>query len=307
MTFTAELEIEALPPYDFETSCEIFGNGDKQIRNYENGKFWQVLAVNDKLILATVISQGNVNKPRVTVELKSESEITEKDTKEVKNLLNLIFSLDLDLTPFYSTVNKDKIMAQLTRKLRGLKTPTTPSVFEALADSIIEQQISLTVANSLRNKLIKKFGHTLHLEEGLYYAYPSPQQLASVNIAGFRECGLSMRKGEYIKGVSALIAEKKLNLEKLKIYENSEHIATELDKIRGVGVWTAEFTMLRGMQRLEVIPADDLGLRRVVSRYYCQGRATSSSEVRHIAKNWSKWKGLAAYYLVVADMKNIEI
>ena len=79
MTFTAELEIKALPPYDFETSCEIFGNGDKQIRNYENGKFWQVLAVNDKLILATVISQGNVNKPRITVELKSENEITEKD------------------------------------------------------------------------------------------------------------------------------------------------------------------------------------------------------------------------------------
>jgi DNA-3-methyladenine glycosylase II len=61
------------------------------------------------------------------------------------------------------------------------------------------------------------------------------------------------------------------------------------------------------MQRLEVLPADDLGLRRVISRYYCQGRAISSSEVRHIAKNRNKWKGLAAYYLVVADMKNIEI
>jgi DNA-3-methyladenine glycosylase II len=116
-----------------------------------------------------------------------------------------------------------------------------------------------------------------------------------------------MRKGEYIKGISALITEEKLNLEKLKNYGNSEHIIAELDKIRGVGIWTAEFTMLRGMQRLDALPADDLGLRRVVSRYYCQGRAISSSEVRHIAKNWSKWKGLAAYYLVVADMKNIEI
>jgi DNA-3-methyladenine glycosylase II len=214
--------------------------------------------------------------------------------------------LDLDLITFYSNATNDKIMAQFTSKLWGLKTPTTPSVFEALVDSIIEQQISLTVANSLRNKLIKKFGYTLHLEGGLYYAYPTPQQLASVSIAELRECGLSMRKGEYIKGVSALIAEKKLNLEKLKNYENSENIVTELDKIRGVGVWTAEFTMLRGMQRLEALPADDLGLRRIFSRYYCQGKAISSSEVRHIAKNWSKWKGLAAYYLVVADMKNIE-
>ena len=307
MTFTVELEIEVLPPYDFELSSEIFGNGDKQIRKYENGKFWQVLTMNGKLILATAKSQGNVNKPRIAVELKSENEITEKDKKKAKNQLNLIFSLDLDLNPFYSDADNDKIMAHLTRKLRGLKTPTTPSVFEALVDSIIEQQISLAVANSLRKKLVKKFGQTLHLEEGLYYAYPTPQQLASVNISGFRECGLSMRKGEYIKEVSALILEKKLNLEKLKNYENSEHVIAELDKIRGVGVWTAEFTMLRGMQRLEALPADDLGLRRVISRYYCQGRAISSSEVRHIAKNWSKWKGLAAYYLVVADMKNIEI
>jgi DNA-3-methyladenine glycosylase II len=307
MIFTAELEIDALPPYDFEISSEIFGNGDKQIRNYENGKFWQVLTMNDKHILATAKSQGNVNKPRMTVELKSESEITEKDTKKAKNLLNLIFSLDLDLHPFYSNAENDKIMAQLTRKLWGLKTPTTPSVFEALVDSIIEQQISLTVANSLRNKLIKKFGHTLHLGERLYYAYPTPQQLASVSIVGFRECGLSMRKGEYIKEVSVHITEEKLDLEKLKNYEDSEHIIAELDMIRGVGVWTAEFTMLRGMQRLEALPADDLGLRRVVSRYYCKGRTISSSEVRHIARNWSKWKGLAAYYLVVADMKNIEI
>jgi DNA-3-methyladenine glycosylase II len=307
MTFAAELEMEALPPYDFEISSEIFGNGDKQIRNYENGTFRQVLAINDKLILATAKSQGNVNKPRITVELKSESKITEKDTKKAKDLLTLIFSLDLDLTHFYSNADNDKIMAQLTRKLRGLKTPTTSSVFEALVDSIIEQQISLAVANSLRNKLIRKFGHTLHLEEGLYYAYPTPQQLASVSIAELRECGLSTRKGEYIKEISALITEEKLNLEKLKNCENSELIIAELDKIRGVGVWTAEFTMLRGMQRLEALPADDLGLRRVISRYYCQGKAISSSEVRQIAKNWSKWKGLAAYYLVVADMKNIKI
>jgi DNA-3-methyladenine glycosylase II len=307
MIFTVELEMEALPPYDFEISSEIFGNGDKQIRNYENGKFWQVLAINDKLILATAKSQGNVNKPKITVELKSESEITENDTKKAKNLVNLLFSLDLDLNPFYSIANNDKIMAQLTRKLWGLKTPTTPSVFEALVDSIIEQQISLKVANSLRNKLIKRFGHTLRLEEDPYYSYPTPQRLASVSIAGSRDCGLSMRKAEYIKGASAIIAEEKLNLEKLKKYENSEHIIAELDKIRGVGVWTAEFTLLRGMQRLDALPADDLGLRRVISRYYCQGRAISSSEVRQVARNWSKWKGLAAYYLVVADMKNIEI
>ena len=118
---------------------------------------------------------------------------------------------------------------------------------------------------------------------------------------------MSLRKGEYIKEASRLITEGKLILEKLKTYESSEQIIGELDKIRGIGGWTAELTILRGMQRLDALPADDLGLRRVFSRYYRDGKAISSAEARQIAKSWGKWKGLAAYYLVVADMKDIEI
>jgi DNA-3-methyladenine glycosylase II len=60
------------------------------------------------------------------------------------------------------------------------------------------------------------------------------------------------------------------------------------------------------MQKLEALPADDLGLRRVISRYYCGGKVITSAQARHIAENWGRWKGLAAYYLVVAEMKNIE-
>jgi DNA-3-methyladenine glycosylase II len=64
--------------------------------------------------------------------------------------------------------------------------------------------------------------------------------------------------------------------------------------------------MLRGMQRLEALPADDLGLRRVISHYYCDGKMISGTEARQIAKVWGDWKGLAAYYLVVANIKGVE-
>jgi DNA-3-methyladenine glycosylase II len=307
LTFAEKIEITAVPPFRFDFSSEIFANGDKQIRNYEKGRFWQVIRVNGKLVLAAVEAIGTVDKPKITVELKSDSTIAEEDTKKARSMVTALFNLDLDLKPFYETVKNDKIMVHLTRKLWGLKSPTTPTVFEALVDSIVEQQISLKVANSLENRIIKKFGETLDLEDTIYFAYPTPQRLASVSIEEFRQCGLSYRKAEYIKGTSQLITDGKLNLEKLKNYENSEQIIRELDKIRGIGVWTAELTMLRGMQRLEALPADDLGLRRVISRYYCDGKVISSAEARQIAKSWGEWKGLAAYYLVVADMKDIEI
>jgi DNA-3-methyladenine glycosylase II len=307
MTIAEEIEITALPPFRFALSCEIFANGDKQIRNYEKGRFWQVIRVNGKLVLAVVESSSTVDEPKVAVELKSDTAITNEDTKKAEDMVTALFSLDYDLKPFYETVKDDKIMAHLTRELWGLKNPTTPTVFEALVDSIVEQQISLKVANSLENRIIKKFGEALDLEGAVYFAYPTPQRLAYVSIEEFRQCGLSFRKGEYIKGASTLIAEGKLNLEELKNYESSEQIIRELDKIRGIGVWTAELTMLRGMQRLEALPADDLGLRRVISRYYRDGKAISSAEARQIAESWGEWKGLAAYYLVVADMKDIEI
>ena len=307
MIYTERIEVTALPPFRFDLSCEIFANGDKQIRNYENGAFWQVIRINGKLCLSMVKSTGNVDEPKVIVELKSDRPITGEDTKTARAAVTALFNLNLDLKPFYETIKSDGIMAQVTRELWGLKNPTTPTVFEALVDSIVEQQISLKVANSLEHRIIKKFGDALDLKGTVYYAYPTPQQLASVTIDEFRQCGLSFRKAEYIKEASKLIKEGKLNLEKLRDYETSEKIIKELDEVRGVGVWTAELTMLRGMQRLEALPADDLGLRRVISRYYRDGKVISSAEARRIGEAWGAWKGLAAYYLVVADMKDIKL
>ena len=307
MIYTEKVTVAALPPFSFNLSSEIFTNGDRQIRNYENGRFWQVIRVNDKLILATVEAAGTVDKSEVHAELKSNKEITGDDKKEAEAAVNTLFSLDLDLKPFYETVKDDQVMAGLTSKLWGLKTPTTLTVFEALVDAIVEQQISMKVATSIENRIIKNFGDVLDLEGTVYYVYPKPQRLASVSVEEFRLCGLSFRKGEYIKGASMLIADGKLDLEKLKGYESSEQVIRELDEIRGIGVWTAEFTMLRGMQRLEALPADDLGLRRDISRYYRDGKVIKSAEARRIAEGWGRWKGLTAYYLVVASMLDIDV
>ena len=222
-------------------------------------------------------SSGTVGKPKLIAELRSNKEITKEDKREAEEAVNTLFNLNFDLAPFYENVQGDKIMAHLTWKLRGLKSPTTQTVFEALVDSIVEQQISLKVANSIEKKLIKKFGDTLNLDGEVYYAYPTPQSLATQGTEALRQCGLSQRKAEYITEAATLIAEGKLDLEQLKHSENADDIIRELDKLRGVGVWTAELTMIRGMQRLEALPADDLGLKRTISHYYCGGKTITSS------------------------------
>jgi DNA-3-methyladenine glycosylase II len=304
--FTEKLEIAALPPFRFDLSAEIFSNGDREIRTYGNGKFRQTIRVNGKLVLATIESVGTIDRPKLYAELKADRKLTQEDKKKAEETISILFNLNFDLAPFYKEVKTDNVMACLTQKLLGLKNPTTQTAFEALIDSIVEQQISLKVANSIENKLIKKFGDVLNVESEVYYVYPTPQKLASTSSEELRQCGLSLRKAEYIQGISKLVAHGELDLEKIKKYDSADEIISELDRVRGVGVWTAELTMLRGMQRLEALPADDLGLRRVISRYYCDGKVITSAQARQIAENWGQLKGLAAYYLIVAEMKGIE-
>jgi DNA-3-methyladenine glycosylase II len=301
------LTIRALPPFDFNLSATIFAGGDPQIRTYQNGKYWQVLRVNDKLVLITITSSGTVDNPELTVESQSNEAINTNDKNLIEDLVCSLFNLSIDLTAFYDETKNDRIMQTLTQRLRGLKSPTTPTVFEALVDSIIEQQISLNVAHVLERNVIKTFGDQLKVDDKGYYAFPTPENVADATVEQLRNCGLSMRKAEYIHGIATAIVKGELDLEHFKTYDDPEGIIKEMVKIRGIGVWTAELTMLRGMHKLEAFPADDLGLRRHIAHYYRDDRKISGAEARTIAEKWGRWKGLAGYYLILASIMGLEL
>ena len=293
MTFTETIQLKALAPFDFNLCAQIFSRGDPQIRAYANGMFYQVLKINGNLVLINVSSAGTVEKPELSIALKLNAAVTSKDKEAAEKMVGFVFNLDFDLCSFYKDVEKDPVMHQITQQLYGLKNPTTPTVFESLVDSIVEQQISIKVAHTIEVRLTKKFGETLTIDGNTYYAYPVPQNIADASISDIQQVGLSQRKAEYIQNAAKLIAEGKLDLEKLKSNPNPKQIIAKLDEIRGIGVWTAELTILRGMQKLDALPADDFGIRRVISRYYCGGKPIKTVEARQIAERWGRWKGLA--------------
>ena len=163
------------------------------------------------------------------------------------------------------------------------------------------------MAIALEEKLVEKFGDRLEMDGEDYFAFPMPQKIAGASVDEIQQVGLSRRKAEYIRGAAELIVAGKLDLERLKSQKDAEEIIRELDAVRGIGVWTAELTMLRGMHRLDMLPADDLGIRRVISTYYCGGRGIKAAEAREIAEAWKRYKGLAAFYLITAEVRDITI
>jgi DNA-3-methyladenine glycosylase II len=300
------LKIKPETPFNFDLSAKIFSNGDSQIQKYENGTYWQVICLNDMLVLVTVTSSGSVETPELTVDVKPDKNLDTGDAELVKKIVTTIFNLDFNLINFYVDMKEDRVMSSLIEQLRGLNSPTTPTFFEAIVSSIIEQQISLKAARSIETHMIKTFGDSLELDNKIYYAFPTPEKLSKLDKDDLRGVGLSFRKAEYVIGLSNNIVNDELDLEALNPMDTGE-IIDELLNIRGIGVWTAELAVIRGLHRLVVVPADDIGLRRIVSHYYNDGKPVSSDEITEIAKTWGKWSGLAIFYLVIADLMSLDI
>ena len=103
------------PPYDFSLSAAIFAGGDSQIRIYEDNRFSQALDIGGNPVLIEVISEGSADSPKLRLTLRPESAFSKGRMKEVKNLVSSMFNISEDITPFYEAMERDMIMAGLTR------------------------------------------------------------------------------------------------------------------------------------------------------------------------------------------------
>ena len=299
------ITIRPVPPFDFAHSAAIFSSGEPDIRIYREGIFSQALELAGVPVLVSVKSRGTADAPELSVGIRSVHPVPEQVMRSAREMISRIFSISDDLALFYQAMQADPVMAGLTRQLRGLRAPATPTVFEALVDSVIEQQISLAAAHRVEHRLIRAIGRKIALEKGTFFCYPTPAALAGTADTTFRSLGLTLRKGEYIRGISRQILNGDLDPESFRDYPDTESIIAELVRIRGIGRWTAELTILRGLHRADAFPADDVGVRRFISQNYLGGEKITSQDARAFAERWGKWKGFAAYYLEVADLLKV--
>jgi DNA-3-methyladenine glycosylase II len=188
-------------------------------------------------------------------------------------------------------------MRTVVKHLRGLRPISPPTLFEALIIAITEQQISLDAAITIRSRLIQKYGDRVTFSGGEFYAFPTPAALAEISPEKMRAVGLSMNKARYVNELSKKVAKEELDLESLREIDDASAI-TELTKIKGVGRWTAEYALIRGMGRVNSLPADDLGIQRAVSRAYFNGKKISSKTVRNVLERFAPYSGIAAFYLM---------
>lgn len=202
------------------------------------------------------------------------------------------FDMHKDLSPFYTLLQKDKKLQYMPADFEGLRLISITDLFEALCWSIIGQQINLTFAYRLKRRLVETFGTALTYEDHTYHLFPPPEKLASLSVDDLRPLQYSQSKARYLIGIAQAFAEKKLSYEMLAALNDFNSMQQALISHKGIGVWTANYVLMKTMRVPDAIPYGDVGLLKALETH---GIIKERSEAEKIDRFFKKYKGWEAY------------
>ena len=201
-----------------------------------------------------------------------------------------------EIRPFYKAVKDDLILGQSVGFFKDLRIAGWSDIWEALVTTVLCQQINLAFAYGIRAKLAIAFGRRAGFGGEMHYAFPSPMSLARAGIDSLRRLQISQAKAETILRLAKAFAVGELSHKEIERLNDNE-VVNRLTSVKGIGRWTAETALLRGLGRLDAFPAGDLG----VVKYLAQGllrwcEKASEQEMRDYAERWRPYRGLTLIY-----------
>lgn len=276
--------------FNFEEILRFLSRNEKEsLHIIRNQEIFKVIFFENSLILFSISFDSCLQ-----IVIRSENQ-NQKIIDFVKNYVCDWFDLEANLHLFYETAQTDEVLASLCQRFYGLRMIGMPDLFESLIWSIIGQQINLNFAYALKERLVHNFGQKIVYADESFYALPTPEKLANLNLEDFQPLQFSRSKAQYILNVSKEFAEGNLSQETLKKLP-FEEVKEKLVKIKGIGNWTANYSMMKSLKNYDAFPVEDVGLHNAVKTQYGLTAKPTIQELNQMAENWKGWRGYATFY-----------
>jgi DNA-3-methyladenine glycosylase II len=167
-----------------------------------------------------------------------------------------ILGTERDVTDFNRRARRMPWLAPLARRMRGLKPPRYPTLWEACVNTIVYQQISLQAASSIMRRLIHLLSDSVEHEGMSLAIFPTVERFLGAPEAAIRAAGISAGKLAALRRAAEAIAAGTLS-EAMVEERSSADGARLLCTIKGIGPWTAAVILIRGFGRLDTFPGND--------------------------------------------------
>ena len=296
------LELRPVPPFRLDlTVWAIRRRPDNTIDRWDGQTYRRVLATDGLPPFEVAVSQtGTAEAPHLNVALSTSADSDEAQAHATRALQYLL-GINLSLEEFYRLADGDERLRSLAGRFRGFKPPRFPSHFETLVNAISCQQLSLNVGIRLLCLLAARYGPAVSGDEGTFHAFPRPRDVAQADVDELRQMGFSYSKARYITGLAQAIVSGQLDLRELEDLED-EAALTRLTQLKGVGRWTAEYFLLRGLGRTHVFPADDAGARNNLQQWLGLRAPMSYEKIQRTLEPWQGFGGMVFFHLLLKSL-----
>jgi DNA-3-methyladenine glycosylase II len=299
----ATIVLPTAPPFRLDLTVWAFRRRKKNaVDRWDGGQYSRVVVADGGPVQLTVIQETAGVEPKLIVTVESTTRISERVRTDAGLLVQKMLGLAVDMQPFYDLARDNAVIGPLVERFSGVRPPRFPTVFEGLVNSIACQQVTLDLGILLLNRLSERFGVQIVTRGAVLRAFPSPADLADVQEESIRELGFSRQKARAIKELSTHVADNTVDLARLEGMTNREAIA-ELSRIRGIGRWSAEYVLLRGLGRLDTFPGDDIGAQNNLQRLFHLADKPAYDHIRQLTSPWHPYEGVVYFHLLLDKLR----
>ena len=179
----------------------------------------------------------------------------------------------------------DPVLSAIIEQVGEYGIQFRPADFETLVKSIVFQQLSGRVANVI-------FGRLSAAVKGVV----TPESVLKLRPSRMRSLGLSTQKVAYIRDLARHTRSGKVVFQDLAALADDE-VIQRLTEVKGIGVWTAHMFLMFALQRTDILPTGDLGLRNAIRKAYHLEALPTAEEMERMAGRWRPYCTVASWYL----------
>ncbi len=198
---------------------------------------------------------------------------------------------------FYAGAAQIPWLRALAERMRGVRAPRYPSLWEACVNAVVFQQVSLYSASAILRRAILALGEAVALAASELRVFPDAATVARASDATLRAAGLSAAKVATLRRVADVLASGALDEAMLEERSSPEAVAL-LCRIKGIGPWTATVILLRGLGRLDVFPANDSGIARGLATF-----GDGTVDIANTLDILGAERGLLYFHLLLARLE----
>jgi 3-methyladenine DNA glycosylase/8-oxoguanine DNA glycosylase len=284
-------------PYALDLTATALARFPRLVNRWDGTIYRRLFMADGDFVEVAVRQEGPATDPRLLLTFTGPMRVSPATLDRLTGDMVRMLGAAEAIAPFLAAAACDPVIGPLTRSLPGLRLFRKSDVVEEVVVNILAQQISLPFAYQCKARLVAAYGPRLTVGGTTRYALPTPAILAMLTPEAVRPLLISRQKAAALRAFGEAVTSGALDLAALPQMSDADAIAA-LTTVRGIGPWTAHWTLGRTLGRGHIVPVGDVGVQAMLGKAYGMGRKMTPDEVRRWADGWGEHALLAATYLI---------